>query len=161
MTQEYLFDSEHSFLEKLEDVANSRKPGEQVTTYTPVPVHGVDEILRERVTLVRVYSFFGAIAGILTAFWLTIFTSQRFGITDVVGQAPGLVVGGHAPISILPYCVIAFELAVLFGSIGSLIGFLLLSRMPNAIRVLDPKDYGNQFAIVVERPDEAESPKES
>ncbi|MCC6484383.1 MAG: DUF3341 domain-containing protein [Armatimonadetes bacterium] len=153
MTQEYLLSDEHSFMEKLEEVVNARQPGDRITTYTPLPVHGIDDVLREPATLVRVYSMVGAIAGILTAFWLTVFTSQRFPIIEVVGQAAGLVVGGKPPISFLAYCVIAFELAVLFGSIGTLIGFLLLGRLPNIIHVLDPKDYGNQFAIVLERPD--------
>lgn len=141
MKQEYLFDDEHSFVHKLEEIVDSGTPRKAIEVYTPVPVHEVDEILQEKPTFVRFFAVTGALAGCIGGFLLTYYTNWRY----------PLIVSGKPYFNILPYAVIMFELTILIGSIASLLGFLALSRLPSLPLIRQPVDYGNKFAIVVGR----------
>jgi len=139
MNQEILCDDEHEFLEKLKEVVQSGAPRSAIEVYTPVPVPAADEILNRPPTWVRWYAFLGAIAGCVTGLALTIYTVLRY----------PLMTSAKPYVSLLPFLVIAFELTILFGSLSTFVGFLLLGRLPYVPRIIDPLDYGNRFAIVV------------
>lgn len=136
---EYVYDDEHPFLEKLKELVSSGVSPRLIRTFTPTPVHGVSELLREQPTFVRVFAVLGALAGTFTGAGLTIYTSLRY----------PLIVGGKPYVALLPYFIIMFELTILFGAISTFIGFLLLARLPSVPRILEPHDYGNKYAIVV------------
>lgn len=62
----------------------------------------------------------GGAAGLAFGLWLAIWTS---------GEYP-LVTGGRPVVSMPPFWVVAFELAILFASVGAVAGFLLLGGLP-------------------------------
>ncbi len=142
MNQEYIFDSEHEFVAKVKELLDSGVPKKEIHVFTPVHVHEADEMLREKPTFVRVFAVVGAIAGCISGLALTEYSVWRY---------PVLVTGGKPLFAVLPYMVIMFELTILFGSLATFAGFLLLARLPYLPRIIDPLEYGNNFAIVVGR----------
>ena len=95
------------------------------TVYTPVPVHEIEDVLeRDRpVSKVRLFTLLGGLTGLASAWILTAWSSLKW----------GLVVGGKPPIGLPvspPYVIIMFELMVLFGGVATLIGLVMLGRLP-------------------------------
>src|SRR5436309_13228197 len=106
-----------------------------LTVYTPVPVHEIEEVLeRDRpVSRVRLFTLIGGLTGIVSAFLLTIWTSLVWGL--VTGGkyfqfGPGGIVGSSLP----PFGIIAFELMVLFGGVATGVGMGMLGRRPRVRR---------------------------
>jgi molybdopterin-containing oxidoreductase family membrane subunit len=93
-----------------------------LTVYSPVPVHEIEDVVeRDRpVSRVRIFTMIGALTGTVSGFLLTMWSSLKWDI----------IVGGKAPASIPPYVVIAFELTILFGGLATLIGMVVLGRLP-------------------------------
>jgi hypothetical protein len=96
-----------------------------LTVYTPVPVHEIEEVIeRDRpVSKVRLFTLLGGLTGLASAWILTAWSSLKW----------GLVVGGKPPIGLPvspPYVIIMFELMVLFGGVATLIGLVMLGRLP-------------------------------
>jgi hypothetical protein len=69
---------------------------------------------------VRVFTLVGAIVGGILGLGLTINTSIGY----------PLITGGKPIVSMPAFIVIAFELTILFGAIGTLLGLLILARVP-------------------------------
>ena len=90
-----------------------------LTVYTPVPVHEIEDVLeRDRpVSRVRLFTLIGGLTGHrCPRFLLTIWTSMVWG--QVTGGkflqlAPGGIIGSSLP----PFFIIAFEMMVLFGGL--------------------------------------------
>src|SRR5437867_7424329 len=102
-----------------------------LTVYTPVPVHEIEEVLeRDRpVSRVRLFTLIGGLTGIVSTFLLTIWTSLVWGL--VTGGkyfqfGPGGIVRSYLP----PFVIIAFELMFLFCGIATVIGMVMLCRLP-------------------------------
>src|ERR1041384_8031460 len=76
-----------------------------LTVYTPVPAHEIEDALeRDRpVSPVRLFTLLGGLTGTVSGFLLTIWSSMQW----------GLIVGGKPGASIPPFVVIAFELTIL------------------------------------------------
>ena len=114
-----------------------------LTVYTPVPVHEIEDVLeRDRpVSPVRLFTLLGALTGTVSGFLLTIWTSMQWGI----------VVGGKPVASIPPFVVIAFELTILFGGVATLIGMVTLGRLPRLrpTRAYDPRFSRDRFGVAV------------
>jgi ActD protein len=96
-----------------------------LTVYTPVPVHEIEDVIeRDRpVSKVRLFTLLGGLTGLASAWILTAWSSLKW----------GLVVGGKPPIGLPvspPYVVIMFELMVLFAGVATLIGLVMLGRLP-------------------------------
>jgi hypothetical protein len=117
-----------------------------LTVYTPLPVHEIEDVLeRDRpVSRVRVFTLLGGIIGLIAAWLLTQWTSLTW----------SLFVGGKPPIGFPvspPYIVIMFEMMVLFGGIATLIGMVVLGRLPK-FRVspsYDPRFTDDRFGVAV------------
>jgi molybdopterin-containing oxidoreductase family membrane subunit len=117
-----------------------------LTVYTPLPVHEIEDVLeRDRpVSRVRVFTLLGGIVGLIAAWLLTQWTSLTW----------SLFVGGKPPIGFPvspPYIVIMFEMMVLFGGIATLIGMVVLGRLPK-FRVspsYDPRFTNDRFGVGV------------
>src|SRR5262245_50549103 len=105
-----------------------------LTVYMPVPVHAIEDVLeRDRpVSKVRLFTLIGGLLGTISGFLLTMWSSMVW----------GLVVGGKDPVSVPPYVVIAFELTILFGGVATLIGMVMLGRLP---RLLPSATYDTRF----------------
>lgn len=117
-----------------------------LTVYTPVPVHEIEEVVeRDRpVSRVRIFTLLGGLAGLASAWILTAWTSLQW----------NLVVGGKPPIGLPvspPYVVIMFELMILFGGIATLIGMVLLGRLPKFRQSpsYDPRFSNDRFGVAV------------
>jgi hypothetical protein len=117
-----------------------------LTVYTPVPVHEIEEVVeRDRpVSRVRIFTLLGGLIGLAAAWILTAWTSLQW----------SLVVGGKPPIGLPvspPYVVIMFELMILFGGIATVIGMVLLGRLPKlgTSPTYDPRFSNDRFGVAV------------
>jgi hypothetical protein len=114
-----------------------------LTVYTPVPVHEIEDVLeRDRpVSRVRLFTLIGGLAGTVSGFVLTIWSSMQW----------GLIVGGKPVAGIPPYVVIAFELTILFGGLATLIGMVVLGRLPRLTpsATYDPRFTNDRFGVAV------------
>ena len=122
-----------------------------LTVYTPLPVHEIEDVLeRDRpVSRVRVFTLLGGLVGLISAWLLTQWTSMKW----------GLFVGGKPPIGLPvspPYVVIMFEMMVLFGGIATVIGMAVLGRLPRLRRSpsFDPRFTNDRFGVAVHCPPE-------
>ena len=106
----------------------------EITVFSPVPRHEIDEALQGGRSPVRFFSLGGGILGGLTGFVLTISTSLHY----------PLITGGKPIISIPPFLVIVFELAILFGALGTILGMLLNIQLPRL--TLEP-GYDPRFSV--------------
>jgi Protein of unknown function (DUF3341) len=126
-----------------------------LTVYTPVPVHEIEEVVeRDRpVSRVRLFTLVGALTGTASGFLLTIWSSMQWGI----------VVGGKPIASIPPFVVIAFELTILFGGLATVVGMVLLGRLPRLrpSAAFDPRFTNDRFGVAVHcSPDRSTSVRE-
>ena len=113
-----------------------------LTVYSPVPRHELEEALGQRVSPVRMWTLIGGIAGCAFGAWLTLYMSYDWPI----------VVGGKPIGSIPPYVVIMFEMTVLFGALSTIIGILF--NAAQAARRLgtiawDPRFTDDKFGVFV------------
>jgi len=141
MKQEFLFSKKDEFLDKLRSIIKIGVSKEDITIITPFPVNEVDEILSSVPSKVKFFTLIGAITGLITGFAFTIYTALMW---------PLLITGGKPIVSIPAFLIIAFELTILFGSLLSLFGFLVSSKLPSVKRIISPIEYGNQFVILID-----------
>ena len=117
-----------------------------LTVYTPVPVHEIEDVLeRDRpVSRVRLFALLGGLVGLASAWILTAWTSLQW----------NLFVGGKPPIGLPvspPYVVIMFEMMVLFGGVATVIGMIVLGRLPRLRQSssFDPRFTNDRFGVAV------------
>jgi len=141
LTDRFVFESEHDFVHKLEELVKSGvKPGD-IDYRAPHPVYHADEILQVPPSDVRKFALVGGLTGAATGYLFPALTAL-----DWV-----LPVGNKPIVGIPAFTVIAFELMVLFGGLSAFIGFMLTSRMP-AVRTIIAKDeFIDNFEIHVRR----------
>ncbi|HOW67061.1 MAG TPA: DUF3341 domain-containing protein [Candidatus Paceibacterota bacterium] len=89
--------------------------------FTPCPIHGMDDAMGLRPSRVGWFAFLGGCAG-FTCGMLMIWFMNAFDFPIPVGGKPLF-----SPLFALP---ISYELTILFGAFGSIIGMLLLNRLP-------------------------------
>ena len=140
----------------LEDLRS--KGYHDLTVYTPVPVHEIEDVVeRDRpVSKVRLFTLLGGLTGLASGWLITAWTSLKWGI----------VVGGKPPIGFPvspPYIVIMFELMILFGGIATIIGMVTLGRLPSLRRSAsyDLRFTNDRFGVAVHcAPERAASVRE-
>ena len=113
----------------------------EITAYTPYPDHHIEEALGYDQSPVRVWALAGGLCGAAGGFALTSFTSMDW----------PLVTGGKPILSMPAYVIIAFEMAVLFGVLSTVIGFFVNSRLPyiKPMVVYDPDFSAGKFGVYV------------
>jgi hypothetical protein len=129
-----------------------------LTAYTPVPVHEIEDVIeRDRpVSKVRLFTLLGGLTGLASGWILTAWSSLKW----------GLIVGGKPPIGLPvspPYVVIMFEMMILFGGIATLIGMVTLGRLPQfrTSPAYDPRFTRDRFGVAVHcAPERAASVRE-
>ena len=107
---------------------------------SPIPIHGVEEALGEKKSVIKRFTFFGAVTGGISGFALA-------AVTSVLYLHPA---GGRPIITIPPFLIITYELTIMFGILATVLGFFISSRLP-AIRerVYVPEAAVDRFAVVV------------
>ena len=135
-----IFESKEEFVEALHRLTGEGVPKDNIRVIMPFPVDEAHEFLPRKRSQVRFFALIGAGTGTLSGFALTILTSLDWGI----------IVGGKPVVSIPPFIIIAFALTILFGSLSTFLGFLLMSRLPSIRSIRSKEEYGNKFVILVE-----------
>lgn len=94
-------------------------------TFAPFPsekiAEAVDEVREWGKSPVRKWVLAGGITGAITALVLTVGTSWEWNLNT----------GGRPIASITPYIVIVFEMMILFGVMGAINSFFILSGLPS------------------------------
>jgi hypothetical protein len=88
-----------------------------LTVYTAMPNHEIEDALDQPVSWVRLFTLIGGLVGVTSGFAMTIWMSRDW----------PLLVGGKPIAAIPPYVVLAFELTILYGSLCTVAGILILS----------------------------------
>src|SRR5918996_1720823 len=132
-----------------------------LTVYMPAPVHEIEEVMeRDRpVSRVRFFTLVGGLTGVAAAFIISIYTSLVWGLVTG-GKYLQYTSQGVAGSSLPPFFIIAFELMVLFGGVATLIGLVLLARLPRVrpTRTFDPRFTNDRFGVAVHcQPDRSAS----
>ena len=127
---------------------------DQLTVLTPFPRHEVEEMLYQgRPSPVRWFTLVGACFGATMAFSLASLTHANW---------PMILPGGKPVVSVPPFMIITFEGTILWGSLFTLIGMILMTRLPARDlpkAVEDPRFSNDCFGIVVERLGAAQAAK--
>jgi len=126
-----------------------------VEVYSPAPMHEIEDVLERNrpVSGVRLFTLLGGLVGIASAFIITIWTSVKWGLITggkYLQVTPAGIVGSSLP----PFFIIAFELMVLFGGVATLIGLVVLARLPRFRRstAFDPRFTNDRFGVAVHCP---------
>ena len=107
---------------------------------SPIPLEGVEEVLGEKKSVIKRFTFFGAVIGGLSGFLLAAGTA-------VLYLHP---TGGRPIITIPPYLIITYELTILFGIVFTVLGFFISARLPALRdRVYLPETAVDKFAVSV------------
>jgi len=126
----------------IEAIDGLRKAGfKDVTAYSPLPEHNIEHALGYGQSPVRIFTMVGGLTGAATGFAFTTWTSLDW----------PLVTGGKPIVSIPAYVIIAFELAILFGALATVIGLFINSRLPNTrpLVIYDPEFSAGRFGVYV------------
>jgi hypothetical protein len=117
--------------------------------FTPYPVHGMDEAMGLKSSQVGWFSFIGGVTGYTTGM-IMIWWMNAYDYPIVIGGKPMF-----SPMSAFPP---SYELTILFGSFGALLGMLFMNRLPRLHHPL--LKYGrfkqathDKFFVVVETSD--------
>ncbi len=103
--------------------------------YTPFPVHGMDKAMGMKNSAVGWFAFIGGVSG-YTLGMLMIWFMNAYDYRIIVGGKPMF-----SPFSAFPP---SYELTILLGSFGALLGMLFLNRLP---RLHHPLLKNRRFAL--------------
>lgn len=113
-----IFAHEDAFLDGLRRV---KEAGIAVgDVFTPVPVHGVEELLAPGKSPVRFLTLAGGIAGMVGGLALALLTALVW----------NLIVAGKPVTAVVPFIVVGFEGTILLGALATLLGLLVFARLP-------------------------------
>lgn len=139
--EKHVYQSEHDFVHKLEDLVRNGVKPEHIDTRTPHPVLHAEEILRMKPSNVRRFVLVGGLCGIATGYLFPSLTALDW----------TLFVGNKPLVGIPPYTVIAFELMVLFGGLSGFLGLMIESRMPAVRTIISDDVFPDQYEIYVKK----------
>ena len=109
---------------------------EDLEIFSPVPSHEIDRALEEGPSRVRIWTLVGGLLGVTLGYAMTIWMSLDWKI----------MIGGKPFASIPPYTIIAFELTVLLGGLLTLVGLLVVGRLPWGAFGKSPATYSKRFS---------------
>ena len=116
-----------------------------VTAFTPMPEHHVEDALGYGASPVRIFTLAGGLVGAAGGLAITIFTSMDW----------PLVTGGKPIVSIPAFIIPIFEMTILVGALSTLIGLFINMRLPNLkpLVVYNPAFSGGLFGVYVRPPE--------
>jgi molybdopterin-containing oxidoreductase family membrane subunit len=110
--------------------------------FSPTSYHEIEEAGDFGESPVKWFTLVGALTGTLAGFALALYTDFDWPIV-VGGKSPGIA-------SLPAYVVIGFELTILLGGIATILGMLVMCRLPNPTqRILDKRFTDDRFGIFV------------
>ena len=117
--------------------------------YTPFPVHGMDKAMGLRNSKVGWFSFVGGVTG-YTSGMIMIWWMNAVNYPVIIGGKPMFSPFGAFPPS--------YELTILFGSFGALLGMLFLNKLPRLHHpLLKNRRFGlathDRYFVVIETSD--------
>jgi molybdopterin-containing oxidoreductase family membrane subunit len=112
-----VYGNAESFLKGLKNLKEHSFGG--IETFTPARLEQSELLLGRNTSGIRFLTLPGAIGGLAGGFALAILTALSF----------NLIIGGKHPISIIPYCIVAFEGTILIGSLANFAGILFFARL--------------------------------
>ena len=107
----------------------------QWDVFTPFPIHGMDSAMGLKNSIVGWFSFIGGCTGYTTGMLMIYF------MNDV---SYPIVIGGKPMFSPFAAFPPSYELTILFGAFGALLGMLFLNRLP---RLHHPLLKNRRFAL--------------
>ena len=138
----------YGYLAEFENASKLYKAAEKVRDagfskwdcYSPYPIHGLDNAMGIKRSILPYFVFFGGLTGFITAIILA-YTTQ-------VGIYPTVVQGKPANINtIAAFFPVMFELTILFSGFTTLFGLLGLMQLP---RLNHPLFASEQFSRVTD-----------
>lgn len=107
---------------------------------SPIPIHGVEEVLGPKKSVIKRFTLFGAVFGGLAGFGLAAGTAVMYAHPT----------GGRPIITFPPFLIITYEMTILCGILATVLGFLVSARFP-AIRerIYVPETAIDKFAVTV------------
>jgi hypothetical protein len=104
--------------------------------YSPAAFPELAEALDPRPSRVRRWTLIGGLAGVVTGYAMTVWMANDWQI----------MLGGKPFSSIPPYTVIAFELTILFGGLMTVLGLLVVGKLPSGRFGKPAKSYSARFS---------------
>ena len=133
-----VFSDYRTFIDALKLLAEKKHL--DVEVFSPMPLHDVENILPQKPSGVRWFTFMGGLFGLGIGFGFPIYT---------VLQWP-LITGGKPVVTIQTFIIIAFELLILFGAIFTLLGLLFYAKLPRQnLSNYDVRFSENSFGMIV------------
>jgi ActD protein len=131
-------------IDAIDDVKRERV--DDIHVYTPILSHEIEEAVGGPESPVRRYTLIGGFLGATFGYWIAVWTSDYW----------PLVIGGKAIATWVPFTIIAFELMVLIGSLATVAGMFVNSRLPHLTATVgyDPRFSEGDFGVFVEVPPE-------
>lgn len=133
-----LFKEESAVVSVLEALRKSRWKLHRV--HGPYPSEKILHALKFKKSRVGYFTLIGGITGLLTGYALPIFTSVQW----------KLIVSGKPIVAPIPFFVVGFELTILFGVLGTVLGLLLNAGIPEfkSLKLYDERCSGEHFGII-------------
>lgn len=133
-----LFKEENAVVSTLEALRKS--PWKLHRVHGPYPSHKILNALRLKKSKVGYFTLIGGITGFLTGYALPIYSSVQW----------NLIVSGKPIVSPIPFFVVGYELTILFGVLGTVLGLLLNAKIPEfkSLKLYDERCSGEHFGIV-------------
>ena len=144
MSRTFEFAKKEEFLAKLRELRRQGYSREDLELILPWPVPEVDEVLGLGPGGMRFFSLAGGTGGFVGGILLTTLTVLSW----------PMITGGKPIISWPPFLLIAYLLTILFGSVITFVGFLLLARRPSLQGMFEPEAPANRFIIVLKEEEE-------
>jgi len=141
LTERFVYDNPHDFVTKLKELMRSGIDSDSIEIRSPHVVHGLEEILGQRPSHVRLFALAGGLLGAFTGYAFPSLTAMDWPLN----------IAGKPLVSIPPFTIIAFELMVLFGALSAFLGFIVMSRMPAIRTVISDDEFHDKFEIHVRR----------
>lgn len=134
-----LFSDDAKAAKAIEDLRKSAF--EIYRVHGPFPSHKVLDALKLKKTKLGWFTLGGGILGFFSGYSLAIYCSVQW----------NLIVSGKPILSLIPFFVVGYEFTILFGVLGTVLGLLILMRLPDYKSLkecYDPRCSGEHFGVV-------------
>ncbi len=118
---------------------------DDIEVYAPAAFPELDDAVDPKPSGVRIWTLIGGLLGVFTGYFISIWMSNDWPI----------MIGGKPFAAIPTYTIIGFELTILFGGLATLLGLLVVGRLPYGAFGKNDKAYSarfsaEEFGVVVE-----------